>query len=126
VYDKSPNGMATELYARAYTKELVLLWEKLILQTEEDGPPAAYDICATTEDRFVLAGKVNIFDLRVFECGVNGTILQTLELNGETGAGNIYVDYLDEKILVAFKGLSQENEKESMIKLMALKPYKTN
>jgi hypothetical protein len=126
VYDKSPNGMATELYARAYTKELILLWEKLILQTEEDGPPANFDICATTEDRFVLAGIVNIMDLRVYEYGANGTILQSLELDGKVGVGGMYVDYIDEKILVAFKASTQESVKEEKIKLMAIKSYKTN
>jgi hypothetical protein len=122
VYDKSKNGIATELYAKAYTKELTPLWEKLILQTQEDGPPAAFDICAITEDRFVLAGQVNLFDLRVYEYGANGTILQTLELDGETGAGYIYVDYLDEKILVAYASENQEYKEESKTKVMALKP----
>jgi len=126
VYDKSKNGKATELYAKAYTKELTPLWEKLILQTKEDGPPAYFDICATAEGRFVLAGQVNFQDVRVYEYGANGTILQTLELDEETGAVGIYVGYLDEKILVAYTAMPQENEKKAKIKLMALKPYKTN
>jgi hypothetical protein len=126
VYDKSKNGIATELYAKAYTKDLTPLWEKPILQTKENGPSAYFDICATTKDRFVIAGQVNFSDLRVYECGANGTILQTLELDGEIGSGGIYVDYLDGKILVAYAAKTQENEKEAKIKLMALKSYKTN
>lgn len=126
VYDKSVNGMATELYAKAYTRELTPLWEKQILQTKEDGPPALFDICVTPEDRFVLAGKVNFRDLRVYEYKADGTILQTLELDGEVGAGGIYVDYLDGKILVASATRLTENEKKAKIKLLALKPYKTN
>jgi hypothetical protein len=126
VYDKSKNGIGTELYAKAYTKELTPLWEKQILQTKEDGPPAYFDICATREDRFVLAGQVNYWDLRVYECGADGTILQNIELDGEVGAGGVYVDYLAGKIFVAFATKLKENEKEAKIKLLALKPYETN
>jgi len=126
VYDKSRNGMATELYAKAYTSELIPLWEKQILQTKEDGPPVSFDICVTPEDRFVIAGKINFRDLKVYEYKADGTILQTLELDGEVGAGGIHVDYLDGKILVVFATKLKENENKAKIGLLALKPYKTN
>lgn len=127
VYDKSKNGRPTELYAKAYTRELTPLWEKQILQATEDAPLASFDICATPDDRFVLAGIINYWDLRIYECKADGTILQTIELDGEVGLGRVYVDYLSEKILVASATRSNENEKErKKIKLLALKPYKTN
>ena len=126
VYDKSKNGVTTELYAKAYTKELTPLWEKQILQTQEGGPPIHFDICATSEDRFVLVGQVNYWDLRVYEFGIDGTILQTMEFNGEVGAGGVHVGYMAGKIFVAFASKLKENEKEAKIKLLALKPYKTN
>ncbi len=124
LYNKSMNAKATELYVKAYTPELEPLYEKQILKTKEDGPPAHFDICATHEDRFVLAGKVNYKDLRLYECDVDGTILQTVELDGEVGAGGVHVDYLDGKIFVAFAAKSQG--KKAKIKLMALKPYQAN
>jgi len=126
MYDKSKNGIATELYAKAYTGELTALWEKQILQTKEDGPPVHFDICATGEDRFVLAGKVNYKDLRIYECKADGTVLQALALDGEVGAGGVHVEYLAGKIFVAFASRSQENAKGTKIELLALKPYKTN
>ena len=125
VYDKRKNLMDTELYARAYTKELTPLWEKPILHSKELGMSESFAICATAEDRFVFAGRANVFDLRVYEFGSDGTILQTLELDEEISAGGIYVDYLDEKILVAYTARIQENEKEAKIKLMALKSNST-
>ena len=124
VYDKS--GIATELYAKAYTRELTPLWEKQILQTKKGGPPASFDICVTPEDHFVLAGQVNYSDLRVYEYKADGTILQTLELNGDIGAGVVYVDYLPGKILVTYTAKSKENTRTRQIKLLAVKPYKTN
>ena len=126
VYDKSKNGIATDLYVKAYTPELEPLYEKQILKTKEDGPPAHFDICAAPEDRFVVSAKVNYKDLRVYECDVDGTILQTVKLDGEVGAGGVYVDYLAEKIFVAFATKLKENEKEAKIQLIALKPYQTN
>jgi hypothetical protein len=124
VYDKSNTGVSRELYAKAYTIDLTPLWEKQILQTKEDGPPARFDICATGEDRFVLANKDNIIDLTEYK--VDGTILRTLEFDGEAGAGDIYVDYMDGKILLASTSKLKENEKEAKIKLLALKPYKAD
>lgn len=126
VYDKSKNGVATELYAKAYTKELTPLWEKQILQTKEEGPPVHFDICATEQKHFVLAANVNIGDLRVYECDAHGTILQTVELDREIGAGGVYVDYLAGRIFAAYATKLKENAKEAKIKLLALKPYKTN
>lgn len=127
VYDKSMNAKATELYARAYTRELTPLWEKQILQTkEEDGPPVHFDICAISEDRFALVGQVNYWDLRFYEYNAEGVILQTLQLDREIGAGGIYVGYLDGKIIAAYTSRLKENEKEAKIKLLALKPYNTN
>jgi hypothetical protein len=126
VYDKSVNGIASELYAKAYTKELTPLWEKQILQTKEDDPPVHFDICAISEDRFALVGQVNYWDLRFYEYNAEGVILQTLQLDREIGAGGIYVDYLDGKILVASASKLKENEKEAKIKLLALRPYNTN
>lgn len=67
VYDKSKNGIATELYAKAYSKELTPLWEKQILQTKEEGPLVHFDICVTSEDRFALVGQVNYWDLILYE-----------------------------------------------------------
>ena len=126
VYDKSKNGVATELYAKAYTKELTPLWEKQILQTKEDGPPVHFDICVTSEDRFVLVGQVNYWDLRVYECEADGTILQTLELDREIGAGGVYVDYLAGRIFVAYAGRWQEDREGRNIELLALQPHKSN
>jgi len=124
VYDKSKDVKTIELYAKAYTKELTPLWEKQILQTQENSPPAPFDICVAPEDHFVLASKVNFRDLRVYEYKTDGTILQAIELEGEIGAGGIYIDYMDGKILVACTSKLKENEKEAKIKLLALKPYK--
>jgi hypothetical protein len=126
VYDKSKNGKATELYVKTYTQELTPLNEKQILQTKEDGPPASFDVCALPEDRFVLAGVVNYSDLRVYEYKTDGTILQSLELNGEVRAKDVYVDYLAGKIFVAFATRPKENTKGTKIELLALKPYKIN
>jgi len=126
VYDKSKNGVATELYAKAYTEELTPLWEKQMLQTKEDGPPAYFDICATSGDRFVLVGQVNYWDLRLYEYGADGTILQTFQLDGEIGAGGIYANYLDGRIFVTYAGRLKENEEGIKIKVLALKPYKAN
>jgi len=125
-YDKSKKGVTTDLYVKAYTPELEPLYEKQILQTKEDGPPAYFDICMTSEDRFVLVVQVNYWDLRIYEYDVDGTILQTVKLDGEVGAGGVYVDYLAEKIFVASATKLKENEKEAKIKLIALKPYQTN
>lgn len=124
VYDKSKNAKVTELYAKAYTKELTPLWEKQILQTKEGSLPASFDICVTPEGRFVLVAKVNFRDLRVYEYKADGTILQTLELDGEVGRGSIYADYLDGKILVAYVAKLKENEKDAKIKLSAFRPHK--
>lgn len=128
VYDKSKNGIATELYVKAYTQELIPLWEKQILQTSENGPPAPFDVCSTFENRFVLAGLINFRDLRLYECKADGTILQTIELDGEVSGGDVgvYVDYLPEKILVVYPTKSLENAKDVKIKVLALRPYKTN
>ena len=128
VYDKSRNGKETELYLRAYTPELELLYQKQILKTKEEGPPAFFDICATNENRFALAGVINYSDLRIYECDADGTILQTVELDGEIKVAGIrvYIDYLAGKIFVAFATRPQENAKDVKIKLLALKPYKTN
>jgi len=126
VYDKSRNGKTTELYVKAYSPELEPLYEKQILKTKEDGPPAYFDICVASKDRFVLAGKINHKDLRLYECKADGAILQTLELDGEVGAGGVYVEYLSGKIFVAFATRSQKNIKGTKIELLALKPYKTN
>jgi len=126
VYDKSKDVKTTELYAKAYTQELVPLWEKQILQTKENTPPASFAICVTPKDHFVLAGQVNFTDLRVYEYKSDGVILQTLELDGEVGSGGIYVDYLAGKIIVSSATNLKKNEKEAKIKLLALKPYKTN
>ena len=121
MYDKSKDGLATELYARAYTRELDLFWEKRILQSKEGEPPASFDICAVGEEQFVVAGKVNFRDLKVYEYKADGTILQTVEMDGEVGGGSIYVDYLDGKILVAYTAKLKGDEKEAKIKLLALK-----
>jgi hypothetical protein len=74
----------------------------------------------------VLAVIVNYWDLRIYEYEADGTILQTLDLNGEVGAGGIYVDYLDGKVLLAFATKLKENEKVSKIKLLAMEPYQNN
>jgi len=126
VYDKSMNAIATDLYVKAYTPELEPLYEKQILKTKEEGPPAHFDICATSEDRFVLAGKVNYKDLRLYECDADGTILQTIELDGEIGAGGVYVDYMAEKIFVTYTAKSKNSTRNKQIKLLALRAYKTN
>jgi len=125
-YDKSKNAKVTELYIKKYTRELDPLDEKLIMQTKESSPPAFYDICAIPENQFVIAGVINFKDLRIYECGADGTILQTLELDGEVRGGGVYVDYLAGKIFVAFAKLPKENENDVKIELLALKPYKTN
>lgn len=126
VYDKSKNGKATELYARAYNPDLSLLWEKQLLQTKEDGPPASFDICATSNDRFALACVVDYWDLRIFEYEADGTILQTLDLNREVGPGRVYVNYLVGEIIVASATKLKENEKEAKIKVLAIKPHEIN
>jgi len=81
---------------------------------------------STSGNRFVFAGVINFWDLRILECEVGGTILQTLELNREVGAGGIHVDYLAGKIFVAFATKLKENEREAKIALLALKPYGVN
>ena len=128
VYDKSNNVKATELYAKIYTRELTPLGEKQMLKTKEDGPPAFFDVCATSENRFVLIGVVDYKDLRIYECKEDGTILQTLELDGKVGGGatRVYVEYLTGKIFVAFASRSQENAEGTKIELLALKPYKAD
>lgn len=126
VYDKSRKGVATDLYVRAYTQELEILYEKQILKTKEKGPPASFDICATPENHFVFAGVINFRDLRVYECGADGTILQTIELDGEVRRIGVYVDYLAGKIFVAYATKAHDNAEDVKIKLLALKPHRTN
>jgi len=127
VYDNTRIGTIPELCVKAYTPELKPLYEKQILQTKEDSPPASFDICATEQNHFVLAANANIGDLRVYECDADGTILQTVELDREVGGGgHVYCDYLAGRILVTYATRSKENERGAKIKLLALKPYKTN
>jgi len=126
VYDNTRIGTAPGLCVKAYTPELEPLYEKQILKTKEKTPPTRFDICATEQNHFVLAANVNIGDLRVYECDADGTILQTVELDREIGAGGVYVDYLAGRIFVAYATKLKENAKEAKIKLLALKPYKTN
>lgn len=127
VYDNTRIGTALGLCVKAYTPELEPLYEKQILKTKEKTPLTRFDICATEQNHFVLAANVNIGDLRVYECDADSTILQTVELDRAVGGGgHVYVDYLPGKIFVAFATGLRGNEKESKIKLLALRPYKTN
>jgi hypothetical protein len=121
LYDKSANGRATELYSRAYTRDLDLLWEKQVLQTKEDGPPALFDVCATTESRFAIASKTDYWNLRVHEYGTDGVLLRTTALDGDVGTGKVCVDYLPGRIIVA--STARVNDEEGKIKILALEPF---
>ncbi len=127
VYDNTRIGTVPGLCVKAYTPELEPLYEKQILKKKEKAPMTLFDICATEQNHFVLAANVNIGNLRVYECDADGTILQTVELDREIGAGGgVYVDYLAGRIFAAYATRLKENAKEAKIKLLALKPYKTN
>lgn len=124
--DKNSKNSATQLYVNAYTAELKPLYEKQIFTTKETSPPSYFDVCAAGQNRFVLAVVTDTGDLKVFECDADAKILQTVELDGEVRGSSIFVDYLDGKIFAAFAARPKANEKNSSIKLLALKPYNTN
>lgn len=120
------DGKSTDLHARAYARDLTVLWDKQVLKTGGDSLPVSFDICAGHEDRFVLAAIVDIGDLRIYEYEGEGTLLQAIMLEEETGLGRVHVACLPQRILVAAPTSLKENEEEGRIKLLAVRPCGAN
>jgi len=108
----------SNIYIRAYSPDLKLLWEKQVVKSEEN-KPSAFNITARPRDGFIVATNVDFGNLRVYEYDKDGNQIANLSMDKEVWIGNIGLACTDKKAFVIFQTRPDDNG-ISKVKIIAL------
>jgi len=121
VYGKGMEFKRSDINIRTYSTDLKLLWEKLVIKSEQN-KPSSFKIAATPQGGFIVAVNVDFGNLRVYEYNEKGDKVANFSVDREIWLVNIGLACMDDKALVVYQTRpnSGQGEKLSKIKIVAL------
>ncbi len=121
VYGKGMEFKHSDINIRAYSTDLKLLWEKLVVKSEQN-KPSSFKIATTPQDGFIVAANVDFGNLRVYEYNEKGDKVTNFSMDREVWLGDIGLACMNDKVIVVYQTRPNfgQGEKLSKIKIVAL------
>jgi hypothetical protein len=121
-YDRIIDSRSSAFRLKCFDSSLTPLWEKESISTTRltDGWLVVKSI-PVTGGGFVVAGTVNVSDLRVFKYDPNGNLLDSLTVKGVVRSPAIQVVCMADRAFIVMETSSQEEITKTEIKVIAVR-----